>query len=89
MNQTYINGYKFYDKNKNLLDIQACYNCKVCKDWRKKGSTWKFFEFCPIHCFNCHHAGYDDEFDFIFSDEHNTSGIFVCIKCKEKYEKRI
>lgn len=38
----------------------------------KKGSTWKIFELCPVHCFNCKYGGYDDEFDFIFSDNNKT-----------------
>lgn len=76
------NGYKFFDKNNNLLNIQSCYNCSVCQEW--KDHPWKSRIFCPVHCYYCHHAGYDDEFIIHYSSQNKEFGLFLCLNCEKK-----
>ena len=65
---------------KDKIPIKACpKDCEICIEWNKKGQTWKVFEFCPVHCHLCKHAGYPEEFDII------NMSVLVCIKCYDKY----
>jgi len=81
------NGYKFYDKDNNKLNILSCVNCEICDEW--KTQPWKSMEFCPVHCHFCYYAGYDDEFT-IFPDPYNlTFGYFSCLKCDKILHERM
>ena len=76
------NGYKFYDKDNNILNIISCVNCHVCKEWEKY--PWKVSYFCPVHCHLCYYAGYDEEFDIYPDYKNNNCGLFLCLKCIKK-----
>ena len=80
------NGYKFYDTNHNLLNIIGCFDCDVCKEW--KDQPWKVRIFSPVHCYNCHYAGYDDEYTIYYSNKKENKnagiGLFLCLKCNKK-----
>ncbi len=87
--KTLENGYKFYDKNGEKLNIVSCIDCEVCLEW--KSMPWKTSVFCPVHCHFCHYAGYDDEFDFFppNRDYKNELSFFVCLKCFFELNKKI
>ena len=71
------NGYKLYNSDNELLNIQACFDCLVCHEW--KNQPWKSRLFCPVHCYACHYAGYDEDFSINYS-----KGLFLCYKCDKK-----
>jgi len=81
----YTNGYKLYDNNNNLLNIISCNNCDICKAWLDQ--PWRIRIYCPVHCYSCHYAGYDDEFTVYYSEdktEKNNLGLFLCLNCNKK-----
>lgn len=79
------NGYKFYDSNNNLLNIIGCYNCDVCKEW--KNQPWKVRIFSPVHCYQCHYAGYDDEYAIFYSNKEKKIGLYLCLRCEKKIKQ--
>lgn len=86
MTKNFKNGYKFYDRNNNLLNIISCINCEICEEW--KTQTWRTLEYCPVHCHNCYHIGYDDEFDIYPNPKDLSFGFFLCLNCISRIKER-
>ena len=80
-------GYKFYDKNNNKLNIIGCFDCYVCKEWEKQ--PWKSRIFCPVHCYMCFYAGYDDEFVIFPKYDDSKPSLFLCLNCEKKAKEKI
>ena len=74
-----MNNYnKLYNKNTGEVYLACTIDCPVCKVWNKKNNIWKFFEFFPYHCLQCHHAGYSEDF-ILFANR-----VYLCLQCNKK-----
>jgi hypothetical protein len=76
-----LNYHCIYSQTYNKIYYGCPKNCKICKQWKKKGDIWKGFHFFPIHCHFCCYAGMKDDFYL--------ENIFIlCKNCHTKLNKR-
>ena len=64
------------ETNKRIPLLACPDDCKVCELWRTKHNTWLFFEYFPVHCYLCCHAGYPDDFHII------NKSVILCDYCR-------